>query len=294
MPFSDRVNERTQRIRSISFTFDKPDKNRAFAAKMLKKEVGKPLEDTPAYRLFLTGDARNGWIVMINKQDLRTDFAMRFRTGSRSWLPAFVSANVEWVDRAKSHTVGLVSRMFFDYLLNEFGTVVGDRKQTPSGEGFWRRQMSDAVTRGYRVGLSNMNTQTIAWFDPTAGESLTDWIDRQDAYGDEHRYQAKRFFIMSPTTPATNQPTGDPDNPPLTEKENEFDAWLAKSVRKQRRLTANVRYQHSSSRPASKEFGNAMDLVQDHEAITRRSASALTNREGEPSFCRSSRKSRSS
>ena len=196
MRYAD-LAESPQRVPPTNFIFDKPDMNRAFAAKMLKKEVGPPLEDTPEYRLFLTGGARNGWLIMVNKQDQRTDFAMRFTTGSRSWLPAFVSANVGWVDRAKAHTAGLVSRMFFDYFLKKFGTVVSDRKQTPSGEGFWRRQMSDAVTRGFRVGLSNMNTQAIAWFDPKAGESLTDWLDHQDAYGNENRYQAKRFVIIS-------------------------------------------------------------------------------------------------
>ena len=197
MRYSDLVSESPQRVPPTNFIFDKGDKNRAFAAKMLKKEVGNPLEDTPEYRLFQTGNARNGWLVMVNKQDGRTDFAMRFTAGSRSWLPSFVSANVGWVDRAKTHTAGLVSRMFFDHLLKKFGTVVSDRKQTPSGEGFWRRQMSEAVTRGYRVGLSNMNTQAIAWFDPTAGVSLTDWIDSQDAYGDKNRHQAKRFVIIS-------------------------------------------------------------------------------------------------
>ena len=190
------INESPQTVQATNFIFDEPAKNRAFAADMLKKSV-EVIEDTPDYILFRTGNERNGWLVLVNKQTQRTDFAMRFAAGRRKFLPSFVSSNVGWNDRASPHTKGLPSRMFFDFLVKRYGTVLSDRKQTADGRGFWRRQMSDAVARGLRVGLANMNMQNIAWYDPASGEALTDWIDEQDAYGAAYKYQAKRFVIIS-------------------------------------------------------------------------------------------------
>jgi len=98
--YSDLVVESPQHVPSTNFIFDKPDKNRAFAAKMLRKEV-EPIEDTPEYRLFLTGSARNGWIVMVNKRDQRTDFAMRFVTGSRPWLDGWIARSHIQLDSSR-------------------------------------------------------------------------------------------------------------------------------------------------------------------------------------------------
>jgi hypothetical protein len=156
--------------------FDDATANRKFAAKTLAREV-EVIESTPDYRIVRTGDGHRGWLMLYNEQQHTADYVVQY--ASRRWPflnTRTITQVIIWRDLLSQHTRGLTRRMFFDYLLDRHGAIMSDLEQTPQGNDFWRARIADAVAMKLRVGIVYMKQKRVDWFDPTAGQSVRQWL----------------------------------------------------------------------------------------------------------------------
>lgn len=131
--------------------------NRAFAADKMKK-VNEVIQDTPEYTIVRTGDGQNGWIIVYRKSNQKAYYAIKYETRNWKWLGQTVTQCVLWRDPSITGLIPQVtSKVFFGYLLKHYPTVMSDRLQTEAGHDFWIGRMAEASSKGFRVGIANVN-----------------------------------------------------------------------------------------------------------------------------------------
>ncbi len=189
--------ESPQNAIPTNFRLNDTSFNLQFSKRQLRRKV-ESLEDTQDYEIFRTGDGQRGWVLLYNKSEQKTDFALIYRTIHKNWLPPAVTSNIIWSDATSPYTSKLAGRMFFEFLVGRYKTILSDGLQTPNGKRFWQRQMTDAAQKGFRIGLVNFNSRKVDWYVPTTG-SFQRWLSQIDmvAYGDADKFRGLRFEIIA-------------------------------------------------------------------------------------------------
>ena len=197
MKNKENVAEIPKLMNPTEFGLDNDTENRRFLRSLMKKKKT-IIEETDDYLLFRTGNA-DGNIVMYNKQTARMDYWVRYTTITKSEIGKTVTQVGIWRKRGSPINQGITERMFFDYLLKYWPTVMSDSEQTLYGQTFWFNMLAKAYNRGYKFGLVNLNHRATDWFDSTQ-QSFDDWIKNaeEQAYGTEPKHMAYRFLISNP------------------------------------------------------------------------------------------------
>jgi hypothetical protein len=196
MRWSEIIQEAPRAIdQPTAVDYDDPDYNRAFAAKTLAKQA-EIIEQTVDYRIIRTGDGHRGWIMLYDKKTKKADYVVQYETRKWPFLKArTVTQIIAWRDPISQHARGLTRRMFFDFLLNRYGTIMSDLVQTPQGNDFWRARLSDAAHLGHRVGIVKLNSKSVSWFNANT-TSFDDWLGvRAKTYDTPKHFEAIRYLI---------------------------------------------------------------------------------------------------
>ena len=188
------ITESPQWVEPTQFDLDDLTSNRKFAAEKLKK-TSEIIEDTADYKMVRTGDGHNGWIFLYNVKRRTADYAIRYATRSWNWLPKTVTQCVLWHNPNSLYVKDATTRMFFGYLLQHYPAIMSDLQQTDAGHHFWQRRMAEAVNKNYKVGVVDMATHNVSWYDKNT--DYEEWITGQDTFGKEVKYQNKRYIIAT-------------------------------------------------------------------------------------------------
>lgn len=187
------IFESPQIVGPTDFELSNPVRNRVLADKILKK-ASETIDDRPNYVIVRAGDERNGNIALIDKAMRRIDYIVHYHRANYAFLSTTVTQLMLWRRRASPWVQGLTRRIFFDYLLKRYPAILSDGQQTERGREFWENRMAEATTLGLRVGLANLNTKQVIWYDPSGG-AFTGWMSDHSEWGSEGSYQALRYVI---------------------------------------------------------------------------------------------------
>lgn len=185
--------ESPQMVGPTNFALDNPAQNSAMAKSLLKKMV-ETIDETPNYILFRTGDDYNGNIALVNKTNNTLGYLVHYRQARYGFLGTTVTQLKLWRNLAEPHAIGVTSKIFFDYLLKKYPAILSDGMQTEYGKRFWITRMGEATLSGYKVGLANLNTNTVIWYD---GQDYQTWIQDNDGWDNAEASQALRYIIAN-------------------------------------------------------------------------------------------------
>lgn len=187
------LKEAPQDIGPVDFITSEAHRD-SFAEMLLSRRPQVVLEDEPGYELRRGGDERGSviYFFMLEKPSGKLVYFAECETHDAEFLGHAVTQVALWRDDTSTAVRGITERVFFDYLLSAWPSVVSDEQQTRDGKAFWIRRMAIAVERGYRVGLVDMRDQTIDWCE----EPFRQWIAAHaDAWGPSYESLDFRFII---------------------------------------------------------------------------------------------------
>jgi len=189
------ISESPAKIEPTQFTLDDDDANLAFTKKQMKR-VAEVIRATPDYQLVRTGDGNTGYFLLYDNVTQLSDYVIEYHAKKWSWLPRTVTQCLLWRRLGSVSNRGITAEVFFDILLPRYGAIMSDRLQTEAGHNFWIDRMADAVAKGYKVGLANMNMHKVDWYQ---GEyrGVVAWVKQQEAFGEGNKYQALRYIITT-------------------------------------------------------------------------------------------------
>lgn len=180
-----------QLIAPTTFRLDDPLHNRTIRLPFLvgTREV---LEETADYKLILVGNRGFGKIGLIQKSDDWLAYYVQYELED-TFVGRSVTQVSLWRDDTSPFVQGITVKMFHEILLERFRIIMSDGQQTPDGRSFWIRRMVDAAGRGLKVGLANIGTGTIDWYDPAT--SIQGWVRNAKAWGADPQLANLRFVI---------------------------------------------------------------------------------------------------
>lgn len=202
MRYREILNEMPELIDATDFNMMDPAKNAWLSEKLLSTKNREIIEEDERGLLFRVGD-REGNVALYDKRDQRIVYWIRFKTFRNKLIGEPVTQIILWRDVDSDLTTNITKHVFFDYLLPKWGIIMSDAKQTAQGRDFWRSRMAQAAGLGLNVGLLNMNSQKIEWFD-SSQQNISNWLKShlnvwgkhdEGPYKESNPYQGLRFVI---------------------------------------------------------------------------------------------------
>jgi hypothetical protein len=194
MKINEIIFESPQVVSPTDFDLGDTIINKKFAKTLLKK-VRETIEDTADYSLLRTGDDNTGYIAIYDKYLKMLAYIVKFETDNLPFIGRSVTQIALWRMLGNPNVVGKTQEIFFGYLLQHWSSIISDGEQTEDGSKFWKDRMGEADRKGYRVGLANIETQSIEWKDPSV--NVTEWILKMGAWGKSPKFKALRFVIAN-------------------------------------------------------------------------------------------------
>lgn len=178
-------------------------KNRPYNIKVtkqwLRKKNKQPLESFENGMYTLYEMPRS--YILVNNKDPNAPFMvymMQYQVNfhNRAWGPAAQQVAV-WRDPFEKISRGVTERIFFDYLLQNYHTVITDSMQTPDGERFWEYRIGDAFDRTgvYVYYVSFIAPKEI--IEIKNDQQLRDIANNKQIWGEAHANQARRIIITT-------------------------------------------------------------------------------------------------
>jgi hypothetical protein len=169
---------------SSDFGLDNPKINRTIAKQCFDTKVSELDElnpDTTKYHCLKSRKDHDVTISLIDRETKTLVFYSYLIEVNNPDGPGYGITQISvWRATSDTNTVGMANRVF-NYVLDKFGTVISDDIHTPEGKEFWKRQMIDADSKSYPLGLINDETGVTDW---KQSESVQDWLkDRDEAWG---------------------------------------------------------------------------------------------------------------
>jgi hypothetical protein len=184
-----------QLVAPTDFNLADPIENRELAKKLLKKKT-ELIQDSVDYEIIRSGDNRNGNIALVNKHSNMLDYLVHYAAKYYSHIGETVTQLKLWRRRGSPYVQGITRQIFYSYLLQNYPMIMSDNQQTDDGRKFWLDRMAEATTLGYRVGLANLYTRSVEWFDP-AHSTFGEWISNHEQWGAEDSYRGLRYLIAN-------------------------------------------------------------------------------------------------
>lgn len=189
------VYESPSLMGSSDFEFN----NKAFnikRAKELLADKQEPIKENDRYEFFRTGDTHDGEFVVVTKTVPRMiSYYVNYQQSNYEKLGTTVTQVMLWRAYGKPMPSNITNYVFFGILLKRWKTVVSDSAQTPEGRKFWMGVMNLATVRNYRIGLIDVSTDEIQWYDKKSNVAIDDWAEDLDAWGQWPKFSKLRFII---------------------------------------------------------------------------------------------------
>jgi hypothetical protein len=197
----DNLGESPERIPAQQFNLDNLVANQIFLKNKIDK-IQEIIEDSADYRIFKTGDKNNGWIILENYSRQTADYVVQIKSKNWNWMPVTATQCILWRNPASPYVQNITTKIFFNYILQNYPVIMSDKLQTDNGQQFWLRQMANAINRNYEVGVANLNLRQINWYDPKNDGFFEDWIKNQKTFADPKSFkdtsmQAIRYMIKN-------------------------------------------------------------------------------------------------
>ena len=104
---------------------------------------------------------------------------------------------IVWRGNVTKYTQGLPTKIFREYLLDRYGTVITDMEQTADGKRFWSDRILQILNDPrYKIYYLNYihPRETI---EITSSKQFEEILRNKPAYGDELKYQHRRFILTN-------------------------------------------------------------------------------------------------
>lgn len=133
----------------------KPSIKKVGSIKLLKKDTVLPVYQSG-------GDSDEGYYWSDNQDQIV--WLVKFRKWRRNWFPGadkkVLTQVALWRDDTPLLPTDFASKMFFRFILKRHKVVMSDNKEhTDRGMRFWKRRLTEALQKGYKVFFVDLNTQ---------------------------------------------------------------------------------------------------------------------------------------
>lgn len=88
-------------------------------------------------------------------------YYVQYEDGYSNLIGKYVQQIMLWANRSVPSTTNVSKRIFFEYLIEKYGTMLADTYQTPSGATFWASRCVDALQIGLNVYAVNFHTRQL-------------------------------------------------------------------------------------------------------------------------------------
>lgn len=188
------IAESPQIVAPTQFNLNDIDSNQAYLKKILRSKSIEVFDDTPERKFFRTGKGQIGFYVVQDKETNTIAYLIRYETKNWKYFGKTVTQVALWRNPLSAPAIGMTREVFFNHLLKDYPTIVSDEQQTEDGRDFWKIRLTDAVAKGFRVGLADVQVKKIDWFDRSG--PFSKWLtDRENAWGNDKKLRVQRFLI---------------------------------------------------------------------------------------------------
>lgn len=140
----------------------------------------------------------------LDSKEKRITYFMKYEVSNNGTLGQFVWQSLVWLDpRAHlSYLERIPAKIFFDYLLPKFHTILTDSEQTWHGRRFWEYRIAEAFNKNLNVYFFNFENRQIMKLN--SFDELSDFQMTYDIWGDSPRHKMKRMVITDKELPLKN------------------------------------------------------------------------------------------
>ena len=183
-----------QMIAPTQFNLSDLDSNQDYLKKILRYKSLEVFDDTSERKFFRTGKGQTGFYIVQDKETNTITYLVRYETKNWKYFGKSVTQVALWRKTGEPTSVGITQEVFFDHLIKDYPTIISDAQQTNDGRDFWKDRMAQAVAKGFRVGLADVQVKKIDWFDRSV--PFSKWLtDRENAWGNDKKLRVQRFLI---------------------------------------------------------------------------------------------------
>lgn len=125
----------------------------------------------------------------------KVTYYMRYKVGTHKKLGQYVWQSMVWVSpRVQARYMnGIARKIFFDFLLSKFHTILTDSEQTWKGQRFWEISIGAALDQSLKVFYFDFATQQVIPF--TDNDDLSDFQKKYDIWGNSKTHALRRMII---------------------------------------------------------------------------------------------------
>jgi hypothetical protein len=122
-------------------------------------------------------------------------YYMKYEVKNNGKLGSYVWQSLVWTYPAASYISGVPQKMFFEYLLPKFGTIIADSQQTWDGKRFWRLRLAEAFQKKLNVYFYDFSNHAIEKIDDY--KHFEECDKRRGIWGPSDLNQMKRMVISN-------------------------------------------------------------------------------------------------
>jgi hypothetical protein len=199
MLLEELIFEMSKSINAISIDLDEFKNNKKHALAFLKDTDRELVQEyTNDVNLYEIGNR----FILIDEKRVRVLYYMEWKEIFHKFVNHKAASQVlVWRDKSVPGYTNVAAQIFFDYLLPKFSVVITDALQSPDGQNFWIRRVSDAFERGlnvYYLGLlptsKEINRELIKINSSDDFENLN---AEKNFWGETEKFKARKILISN-------------------------------------------------------------------------------------------------
>lgn len=131
----------------------------------------------------------------LDRQEQLITYYMKSKVGNNGILKDFVWQSLVWVNK-RAHLTYLdkiPSKIFFEYLLPKYHTIITDSEQTWHGRRFWEYRLEEAFMKGLNVYFFNFQNRQLSKLD--SSKDIDEYQLEYDIWGPSNIHEMKRLVI---------------------------------------------------------------------------------------------------
>lgn len=131
----------------------------------------------------------------------RVTYYMKYQVGNNGVLYNYVWQSLVWIDPKYHYDYldKIPAKIFFEYLLPKYHTIITDSEQTWYGKRFWQYRIIDALKKGLNVYFFDFDTKKLKQLH--VYDELSNYQAEYDIWGETNIHKMKRMVITDRTYP---------------------------------------------------------------------------------------------
>lgn len=129
----------------------------------------------------------------------RITYYMKYEVGNNGKIGQYVWQSLVWINPSAVYIEHYPQKVFFQYLLPKFHSILTDSEQTFDGKRFWTYRIRDALKMNLNVYFYDFDKHNIIPI-----HNMNEFIKIQNLYdiwGNTNRHELKRILISSKQIP---------------------------------------------------------------------------------------------